>query len=298
MSGRIVAVGECMVELSPAGAGLYRRGFAGDTFNTAWYLRKRLPADWRVGYATGVGTDALSDQMVAFMAEAGIETATVRRVPDRTVGLYMIELRDGERSFSYWRSMAAARRLAADRDWLAGALRGADMVVLSGITMAVVEPEDRETFLEVLRALRAEGTVIVFDPNQRPRLWPDGATMRAAMTAAGAVADVVLPSFEDENLHFGDADPEATLARYRDLGAATVVVKNGPGEVLAWDRGEGRCSLMPEVVKAVDTTAAGDSFNAGFLAERLTGAPLREAIAAGAALAAVVVQAPGALVEV
>jgi 2-dehydro-3-deoxygluconokinase len=298
MSGRIVAVGECMVELSPEGKGLYRRGFAGDTFNTAWYLRRRLPADWRVGYATGVGTDALSDRMVAFMAEAGIETGAVRRVPDRTVGLYMIELCDGERSFSYWRSMAAARMLAADRRWLEGALHGADVVFLSGITLAVVQPEDRETFFEVLKGLRAEGTMIVFDPNLRPRLWPDAATMRAAMTAGGAAADIVLPSFEDESVHFGDAGPEATLARYRDLGAATVVVKNGPGEVLAWDSREGRCSFVPEPVKAVDTTAAGDSFNAGFLAARLTGVPLREAIAAGAALAAAVVQAPGALVEV
>jgi 2-dehydro-3-deoxygluconokinase len=287
-----------MVELSPAGEGLYRRGFAGDTFNTAWYLRRRLPGDWRVGYATGVGTDALSDQMVAFMAEAGIETGAVRRVPERTVGLYMIELRDGERSFSYWRSTAAARTLAADRQWLEGALRGADVVFLSGITLAVVEPEDRDGFLEVLKALRAEGTTIVFDPNLRPRLWQDAAEMRAAMTAGGAVADVVLPSFEDESVHFGDADPEATLGRYRDLGARTVVVKNGPGEVLAWDRAEGRCSFAPKPVKAVDTTAAGDSFNAGFLAVRLTGASLRAAIAAGAALAAAVVQAPGALVEV
>jgi 2-dehydro-3-deoxygluconokinase len=296
MSRRIVCVGECMVELAPAGDGLYRRGFAGDTFNTAWYLRRKLPDDWTVAYGTCIGTDALSERMLAFVAASGIATDGIRRAPGRTVGLYMIDVEDGERSFTYWRSRSAARLLAADPAWLAALLRGADVVVLSGITLAVVEPQDRPALPEALSAARTGGATVVFDPNLRPALWPDAGTMRAEITRAAGIADLVLPSFEDESGAFGDADADATIARYRSAGAGTVVVKNGPGEVTAWDRAEGRAVLAPAPVAARDTTAAGDSFNAGFLAARLRGAGLAEAMGQGARLAGHVCLFPGALV--
>lgn len=297
-SSRIVCVGECMVELSAAAEGLYRRGFAGDTFNSAWYLRRVLPETFGVDYATCVGDDALSAEMVRFIAAAGVGVESIRAEPGRTVGLYMISLRDGERSFAYWRSASAARRLAADGPWLAAQLQGAGLVLFSGITMAIVPPEDRPALLAALAAARAGGAVVAFDPNVRLRLWPDAEAARAGLTAAAAAADILLPSFDDEAALFGDADPEATLARYRALGARTVVVKNGPGEVLAWDASEGAVAFAPAAIAATDTTAAGNSFNAACLAARLQGAPLAEAIAAGARLAGRVCQAPGGLVEV
>lgn len=295
-SAPVVCLGECMVEFAPTSDGQYRRGFAGDTFNAAWYLRRLLPPERPVRYASCVGEDAVSGAMLAFMAGEGVDTRHVARLPDRTVGLYMIEVKDGERSFSYWRSASAARLLAADPGRLAAALEGATLALLSGITVAILPPEDRPTLLAALERFRADGGRVAFDPNIRPRLWPDAATMRAALARAAAVADLALPSFEDEAAHFGDADPEATLARFRAAGASTIVVKNGPGEILAWDETEGRVAFRPAPVEARDTTAAGDSFNAGFLAARLGDAPLAAAVEAGAALAGRVCLSPGALV--
>lgn len=293
---RVVCLGECMVELSPAGEELYRRGFAGDTFNSAWYLRRLLPETFSVDYVTCVGDDAISGERRDFIAAAGIGTASLRAVPGRTVGLYAISLRDGERSFTYWRSASAARTLAADPDWLAAQLAGAGLILFSGITLAIVPPEDRPALLRSLSGARAAGATIAFDPNIRLRLWPDAAGARDGLTAAAAVSDLLLPSFEDEAVLFGDADPQATLARYRALGARTVIVKNGPGEVIGWDAADGRVAFTPTPITATDTTAAGDSFNAGCLAARLDGAGLAAAIAAGASLAARVCQSPGALV--
>ena len=124
MTDQFLAIGECMVELALQPDGAYAMGFAGDTFNTAWYARRSLPEAWRVGYLSAVGRDAVSDRMLAFMTGAGIDTRAVARLPDRTVGLYMIELVKGERSFSYWRGQSAARALAADAARLAAALDG------------------------------------------------------------------------------------------------------------------------------------------------------------------------------
>jgi 2-dehydro-3-deoxygluconokinase len=296
---RVVALGECMVELAPATNGLFAMGYAGDTFNTAWYLRHRLPASVEVSYVTAVGVDAVSHEMLRFMADEGIDTRHVAHVTGRTVGLYMIHLKNAERSFSYWRSTSAARLLADDASQLDAALSGATLAYLSGITLAILAPDARARLAAALATARAAGTRIAFDTNIRPALWSDPDTMRQTLMATAAAADIVLPSFEDEARHFGDADPAATAARYGRAGARLVVVKDGPNPVVTLAAGGPvTAHAIPAPVTAVvDSTAAGDSFNAGFLASQLEGADLATAVTAGATLAARVITGPGALVR-
>lgn len=149
------------------------QGFAGDTFNAAWYARACLPQDWSVDYFTALGDDPLSEDMLAFIAEAGIGTEK-SAVSRGTPGLYLINLKDGERTFSYWRNAAAARQLAADADHLRKTVESADVVYFSGITLAILaSAHDVDTFLAELRRARAAGKLVVFDPNIRPRLWAD-----------------------------------------------------------------------------------------------------------------------------
>ena len=297
MSGCFLAIGECMVEMAPDGAGRYAMGFAGDSFNTAWYIRRHLPPDATVAYLTAVGTDETSRRMVEFMRSAGI-TPEAREIPDRTVGLYLIQLTRGERSFSYWRETSAARRLADGLVRLPCVAGPGDVAYLSGITLAILPPDGREALLGCLQAARRAGVTVAFDPNMRPRLWPGAAAMRDWVERGAGAADIVLPSFEEEASHFGDASPEATIARYRGLGAATVVVKDGGRPVHAADASGQplRVDLQP-AAELVDTTAAGDSFNAALLAALMRGEGLPDAIAAGCKLAAQVVARRGALVE-
>lgn len=293
----ILSVGEAMLELSQSERPeCWHLGIAGDTLNTAWYLRRLLGVDWRVGYVSRVGEGRFSDRMLAFLGAEGIEAAHVSRDPIREIGLYAISLEDGERSFTYWRDNSAARLLAEDAGRLHAALAGCDLAYLSGITLAVVGARGREKLRAALTAARAAGTRLVFDPNLRPRLWPDAGTMRAAVEEAAALADLVMPSFDDEAAHFGDADPEATVARYLALGARQVVVKNGGGPMaFGGAGGAGQIAdLRPE--RPVDTTAAGDSFNAAYLAAWLGGADCATAIRAGHALSSRVIRHRGALV--
>ncbi len=294
---RILAIGECMVEMAPSGPdNTYRIGFAGDTMNTAWYLRRLLPEADQIAYLTAVGIDALSDQMVAFLDSAGIGTHDIIRRADLTVGLYMIQLQDGERSFSYWRGQSAARTLARSSIALTKALAGTDIVYFSGITMAILPPQDRLRLLAAFGQFRAGGGEVVFDPNLRPRLWSDPNGMTDTITSAAQVSTTILPSYEDEATWFGDTTPADTARRYAGCGAGTVVVKNGPDEILIWNAGA-TSSVSPKAVRNfVDTTAAGDSFNAGFLASRLAGKSPDRAAEDGAKIAARVIQSRGALV--
>lgn len=297
--GRIVSIGECMGELSETGMpGALSMGFAGDTLNTAFYLRQSLGPEWQVDYVTAVGTDGLSDRMLDFLNAEGIGTAHIRRLADKTIGLYYITLKEGERSFTYWRNDSAARRLASDPAAIVRALENADVAYWSGITLAILPNQDRLALIEALGQFAGRGGTVVFDPNLRPRLWDNPETMRGWIHRAAAISDLCLPSFDDESTWFGDSDPIETAKRYHAEGARRVIVKNGGGAVTFLEAADKTgLQSIPSVEHVVDTTAAGDSFNAGFLAAELSGKSIEDAIAAGARLAAKVIGARGALVK-
>ncbi|WP_458792635.1 sugar kinase [Yoonia sp. MH D7] len=297
MTSDFLAIGECMVELAPlAQTGTLQMAFAGDTLNTAWYVRKMRP-DWRVDYMTRIGQDAVSDRMLAFIDDAGIGTAHVARDAQRSVGLYLIDLIDGERHFSYWRGESAARQLAQDRMLLDAGMKEAKMIYFSAITLAILEGDGKQILLDALARARAIGHKIVFDTNLRPRLWADIEAMRAGVMAAAAVADVVLPSYDDEAAYFGDTSPHATRDRYLAAGVRTVVIKNSGGKVYWAHNGKMSEVPAPPAVQVIDSTAAGDSFNAGFLTAWQNGDDIDAAIVSGNRVAGKVIAGRGALID-
>jgi 2-dehydro-3-deoxygluconokinase len=283
-----------MVELAPVGDGLYRRAFAGDTYNTVWHIAQVLGSRAEVGFATRVGTDTLSQGFVDDLAADGLRTTGITRDPVATMGLYLIALKGVERSFHYWRSASAARGLADDPAPLAQAVAGAGLIHLSGITLAILRPGARRKLMAVLARARKGGAVIAFDPNIRPRLWSSPDEARAAIAALLPLIDIALPSFDDEAMTWGDPAPEATLARFAGAGVAEVVLKDGAGPVRFRAAGEDGMAPTPAVTDIRDTTGAGDAFNAGYLAARLVGMPPVTAITRGQMLAAAVIRTLGA----
>lgn len=293
---RLLSIGECMIEMAPTGDDTYAMGFAGDTFNTAWYARRLAGPDVEVAYFSAVGDDTPSDQLTEFVQQAGIVPELVRR-RGKSVGLYMISLKNGERSFSYWRDASAARTLADDLECLPD-LNAGDIAYFSGITMAILSEEGRERLLTSLGDARSKGVLVAFDPNLRPRLWKNTDAMRDWIMQAAGVAEIALPSFEDEKDIFGDRDIGATAERYGSAGVGTVVVKDGPGPVLLRVGGTDQIIATQAATAVVDTTAAGDSFNAGFLVGVLSGRSESDAVVEGCAVARQVIGARGALVEI
>lgn len=294
----VAAIGECMIELSRREDGDgWRMGFAGDTFNMLWTLRALLPAETRTDYVSAFGDDPFSADQRAFFDKAGIGTAYSPIISGSRPGMYAITLTGAERSFTYWRGEAAARRLADDPGALAKSLSGQTLVFFSGITLAILEPAARTRLLAALADARAAGSTIAFDPNYRPRLWQNAGTAKAAVDEALAVTDIALPTFPDEQELAGDASQQATADRLATAGVGEIVVKDGsnPCLVLA----DGAAALVPaESVTPIDTTGAGDSFNGGYLAARLSGSKPAEATARAHRVAAAVVQVRGALAPV
>lgn len=294
--GSVAALGECMVELFRQPDGLLTMGFGGDTLNTAVYLA-RLGVG--VDYVTALGDDHISAGMLASWRGEGVGTGLVLRAPGRLPGLYMIETDDtGERRFLYWRDSAPARDLFTlpDSPPLVEALARYDLLYISGISLAIWGERGRAVLFPLLDRLRQRGGRVAFDTNWRPRLWPDKAVAQRAYEDMLRRTDVALPGVEDLRGLYGDAGPVAALERVRAAGVAEIALKlEKPGCIVAGDGVEAEVPAE-RVTRVVDTTAAGDSFSAGYLAARLGGRSPVEAAREAHRLAAIVVQHRGALI--
>ena len=296
---RVAVVGECMLELQGEAFGTMRQTFGGDTLNAAVYLARLAGARGvEVQYATAVGTDSLSEGLLTRWQAEGVGVALVQRLPDRLPGLYLIEVDDaGERRFSYWRGQSAAR---AYFDGASSPLEDAanrfDALYLSGISLAILPPAGRERLLALMGAMRARGALVAFDNNYRPRLWTDAAEARAVFTRAFAQATLALVTADDHQALMGLATLEEGIAAARALPAPELVIKRGAQPTLVRAAGVWAEAAVERVDRVVDTTAAGDSFAAGYLACRLLGAGAEEAARFGNRVAARVIQHRGALI--
>jgi 2-dehydro-3-deoxygluconokinase len=292
----VVSVGEVMIEVARGASDQIAFGYGGDTFNFAVYLAR---AGVDVAYATALGDDRYSDEILALAAAEGVRGDLVIRVAGRLPGLYLIETdAAGERQFHYWRDTSPARELFELPDWgrLADSMGAAQLIYFSGITLSLYSDTGLARFLAAIDRARQQGAIVAFDSNFRPRGWKgDRSRARAVFKQALERVNLALPTHDDEAALWGDANPEATIGRLHDLGISEIVVKNGPSSALVAVNGRTESVPVPEVVAPIDTTAAGDSFNAAYIAARLSKVEPAEAAAAAHRLAGQVIRYRGAI---
>lgn len=291
----MIVIGECMLELT-RDADRWHVGYAGDTFNTALYLsRLGVPT----AYMTALGADAFSQDMRAAWQADGLDTSLVLTDASRLPGLYAVRNDgDGERHFYYWRERSAARQLFTlpGIEAAVARARSAPQLYLSGITLSLFNDAERAQLNEIAAAVRAAHGQVIFDPNYRPNGWRNADEARAAIRALAPFVSIVAPTFVDEVVLFGDASPPQTVVRWRDWGAAEVIVKLGEEGCLVADARDTVAVPAIKVDCVIDTTGAGDAFNAGFLAARRAGQNLTQAAQAANRVAAIVIRHRGAIV--
>lgn len=300
----IAAIGEVMVELSPfptqesTGRDVMALGFAGDTYNTSIYMaRLGITTD----YVTNLGADPYSTQILAQMKSENIGTNLISCLPGRSPGLYIIRnAPDGEREFFYWRKEAPAKELFAtqeDASRLTKQLASCDCIYLSGITLAIIGLESRKLLLQTLSELRSKGVKIAFDSNYRPRLWQSPAEAQEAMLAILQYTDIALLTLDDEQLLWGDDSLEGCVARYKNFNIGELVLKRGAKEAIIITDGTEVRVPVPTVNNVIDTTGAGDTFNAGYLAARLNGGSVIDAAKQGIRCAGIIIRYRGGVID-
>jgi 2-dehydro-3-deoxygluconokinase len=294
---RTICIGEAVVELARGGDGRFALASSGDTFNTAIYLAR---AGATVAFASALGDDPYSDAIVSLAEAEGIATDLIQRVPGRLPAVALADAGGkGERRTYHWRAAAPAGDLFELPHWsrTAESLTGARLIYFSGITLSLYSNVGLGRFLAAVELARGNGAKIAFDGNFRPDAWRGDLTRtRTVFAETLKRVDIALPAYDDEAVLWGDPSPEATIERLQAFGVQEIVVKNGPNSALVASRATRDAVPVPEVVVPVDPTAAGDGFNAGYLAARLSGRGPIEAATAAHQLAGQVIRHRGAIV--
>jgi 2-dehydro-3-deoxygluconokinase len=295
-TSRVVCVGEAMIEMARGGDGRFAIGCGGDTFNTAVYLAR---AGAEVAFATALSDDTYSEGVLALAAAEGVATDLVLRVPGRLPGLSLIDTdQAGKRQIHQWGEQSPAHELFELGDWarVVEGLLSARLIYFSGITLSLYSNNGLGRFLAVVEMARKQGVKVAFDGNFRPRGWRgDLSRTRTVFMEALKRVDIALPTYDDEAVLWGDPSPEATVERLQAFGISEIVVKNGPNSALVASGGASEFIPVPEVVVPVDPMAAGDSFNAAYIAARLAGDGPAAAADAAHRLAGEVIRHRGAI---
>jgi 2-dehydro-3-deoxygluconokinase len=293
---RTVCVGEATVEFVRGGDGRFGMGCSGDTFNVAVYLAR---AGIDTAFATALGDDAYSEAILALATAEGVAGDLALRARGRLPGLVVVDAdAAGARRRYDWGGESPARDLFELPDWgrVAEGLTKANLVYFSGITLSLYSNNGLGRFLALVEMARQQGVKVAFDGNFRPRGWRGDLTRaRTVFMEALKRVDIALPAYDDEAVLWGDPSPEATVERLQAFGIPEIVVKNGRNSAGVAAGGRSEFGAVAEVVGPVDSTAAGDSFNAAYIAARLSGKRPAEAAAAAHSLAAKVIRHRGAL---
>jgi sugar/nucleoside kinase (ribokinase family) len=230
----------------------------------------------RAGLLARIGTDPLSGTLTPALAESDVDLRWLERTPEAGPQPTVVMVQAGERAFLSRRAGSArpATLDAALADPGARHLHIAEFATLAEIP-------------DLIDSAKRNGLTVSLDPS-----WDDDWIRRPDLIARAAGADIFLPNAAEARAIAGCEDLDQAGNRLADH-FPIVVVKNGGNGARLFQRGTTFSLPAPEGGPVLDTTGAGDAFNAGFLAAWLAGRPLQQALAEGIACGTLSVRSVG-----
>lgn len=268
----ITSIGEILIDLtqtgiSQEGVPQYSAFPGGAPANLA-VAAARLGAD--TAFIGKVGGDSFGAQLRRTLQENHVDTTCLFTDPaeQTTVAVVSVD-REGERSFSFYRSPGADACLTQEEAVIG--LKEAPKLLHFGSVALTREPAQSAVFVVAAMARRL-GALVTFDPNYRANLWPSEADAVYRIKQALSLCDILKLSLEELVLLTGTDDLEKGAAQLAQYGVILVLVTLGHDGV--YYRYRNKTGSVPgRPCKVADTNGAGDAFFGAVLA-RLSGLEL------------------------
>ena len=300
MTIKLATLGECLIEISEVDTKINKNikkfSYGGDVLNTSVYLSRN---NIKTSFISALGNDSNSHWLLEEWQKENIDCSLVQKLDGYYPGLYMIELDDvGERSFMYWRNNSAAKNFFENTSLLKKTLRSIknfDYIYFSGITLAIMSEEVRDYFINYLKKFRLNGGKVIFDSNYRPILWKTQYQAKNNYIKVYKNCDIALPTYDDEKLLFNYKTKKECVQAIQKKGVKDIVLKLGKDGCFYLDEGK-QVLVSTGKVKSIDTTGAGDSFNAGYISAIINGKDKNNACKYGNSIAKDVIRKKGAII--
>ena len=297
MKINVCSIGEAMIEISNINNSLYNQSFAGDTLNFCNYLdKKKLNAF----FLSAIGKSEINQSLLDFVKSKKISTKYIKKINQFEVGLYLIKNKDnGEKQFFYWRDESAAKHYFNNIDFLNlyKELKNFDYIYFSGITLSIIHISKLNNFIKLLKLLKRKKIKIVFDFNIRPSRW-NKKNLNIFLDSVLKFVDICFLSGEDMNYwkNKNDIKSYEQIVRKYKL-KHSIFRKNAKFTYVFLNKT--RYVFKNKLLKrVVDTSGAGDGFNAAYLSNFIVNNDPVLALKAGSSLGSKIVMKKGAIVDV
>lgn len=212
-----------------------------------------------------LGDDLFGDFILRALHAVGVETAAVRREPPptRTTLAFVEVSKDGNREFTFYRSVPAADELLAPEDIRRESLSGASFANFGSIPL-IKDPVRSATRKFAQLAIEMD-VPVAFDVNLREHLWNSLDEFREAIEPMLGLATVIKLSADELAPVLGTEDPEEGAGMLLSRGATLALVSMGhQGAFYATKTFHGTAPAF-EPERVLDATGAGDAFLAATL---------------------------------
>ena len=297
MKIKICAIGECMMELTNAKSALYSQSIAGDTLNFSSYLDKNI---FDTSYLTAVGTSEISKRVINFLHKKKIKTNLLSQIDSHEIGLYLIEnSKVGEKIFYYWRDNSAAKFFFNNQNLkkYKNQLKKFQYIYFSGITISLFENHNFVNFISILGLLKKKQIKIIFDFNIRIKRWSKK-KLFSYFSKTLPFVDILFASGEDLNFLKGNASLKTFKNLIQKYNIEHGIYRNNARLNYSFYKDESYFIKNKIKNKVVDTSGAGDGYNAAYISKFIKFNDPQKALHAASAIGAKIVMKKGAIVNV